>query len=653
MNNSQGLHNKHLQPKLKNIDIEKERLDFRKISHQSKDRKRRHNRTVFLIFLAILFAVPVGVVLGQNLKEFEQEVIKAKQAGATHVVITNNIPPALWEFDTPGDPYPAWYIYRPGLLKIFPPKEIQPYVNAKYAQKVASLLQERCRIVHKYGLKAAYITNEPEVLPEAFFIDHPELRGPRVDQENRSRTARFAPCVDRPEVLRLYREAMNQLLEKCPDVDLFSFLTDDSGSGFCWSAGLYPGKNGPSWCKNRPMAERVKGFLMALREGGLDAGKHIQIDIHGLKPRQWMYPAFRDPQHIAKQLPEGLAVNHYEGPDGKPMKIQWITGASRAFDPVTGIPQPFDFVRQLGNNPVPEDAPFVVSFTDSTKIDFRLGLYKAYKKSHPDNELESIQMLHDYATRMAGKNHASDLLDLWRSIDNAEKHLNDLDFGPVLTMGCILARWIDRPMVPFPDSLTEKEKAYYRPYLFQAKGEKQANNLIDIQGMRMFEGYGARLMVQRVIELTTDDLNHAEKMATQLGTDKDSPGADKWRLLGKRIAVVRSLVRTVDNMVGYQAVLDLAKNDGVKPNPNPVLGAKSSWKRTELLRIARDEIDNAAELRHLLLTTNEQLIKTASTPDQETIRMLGPELPDQIKKKIDIMNAHWEDYKRLFTRPNP
>ncbi len=76
--------------------------------------------------------------------------------------------------------------------------------------------------------------NLPQVLPEPFFSAHPELRGPRVDQVNRFRTPRFAPCVDQPQTLGLYREAMQNLLARCPEVEVFNFLTTDSGSGFCW-----------------------------------------------------------------------------------------------------------------------------------------------------------------------------------------------------------------------------------------------------------------------------------------------------------------------------------------------------------------------------------------------------------------------------------
>jgi hypothetical protein len=48
--------------------------------------------------------------VNEKLKSFDAYVIKAKEIGATHVDITFDIPPAFWQFDTPGDPYPVWYL---------------------------------------------------------------------------------------------------------------------------------------------------------------------------------------------------------------------------------------------------------------------------------------------------------------------------------------------------------------------------------------------------------------------------------------------------------------------------------------------------------------------------------------------------------------
>ena len=54
------------------------------------------------------------------------------------------------------------------------------------------------------------------------------------------------------------------------------------------------------------------------------------------------------------------------------------------------------------------------------------------------------------------------------------------------------------------------DKSYYRPFLFQAKDEEQADNLADIQAMRMFEGYGAKLLFQRVMETVIPQAKNAQ-----------------------------------------------------------------------------------------------------------------------------------------------
>ena len=139
-----------------------------------------------------------------------------------------------------------WFVHHESLLLIFPPKELEPFVDTRYATQTGDILRQRCEVLGRYGLKGVWNANEPAVLPEAFFTAYPELRGPRIDQPNRSRKAYFAPNVDEPEMLRMYRDAMQQLLKTCPEADEFHWVTTDAGSGFDWTPSLYPGINGSS-----------------------------------------------------------------------------------------------------------------------------------------------------------------------------------------------------------------------------------------------------------------------------------------------------------------------------------------------------------------------------------------------------------------------
>jgi hypothetical protein len=636
--------------------------------------------TLFLLFMGnsviAQYKVPEGEkqLIEDELIKFEEFVKIASENGATHVVITNDIPHAFWQFDTEGDPYPAWYAQNPSLFKIFPPDRLKSYVNIGYAEKIAAIFEARCKILRRYGLNAFYFTTEPALLPEKFFTDHPELRGPRVDHPNRSKVARFAPCVDHPEILAMYREAMKILMKRCPEITIFNLFTSDSGSGFCWNHGLYAGRNGNSNCEHRPMAERVIGFMTTLQEAAREVGTEIELNIQPIHPRQWMPATFTDPEHIAAQLPKGLTLAIYKNVAGESFNRGMPGWGGDAFYPVVGLTNPVGTARSLtrsfgqpsGDQEVydeylnlttldnTEETRLIVSPDDPEIRNLTLPLYKRLHKEKPQNQADMMRVLRKHAIELAGEEGADDLLEIWLSLDWIANDLLVLNFGPTLYMGPILARWINRPLVPFPEELNPEEITYYRKFLFQAKGEEQAHNLIDIQAMRMFEGYGAKMLVQRVYEMVMAHLTKAQNLANGLLQNETNDfRKQEWQKLANRLGVLQSLVQTVDNVIAYQAFLDLARSRGVKPEENPVLGTATSWDRQEIRRIARNEIDNAARLKRLLESSPEPLIHTAPIPEYETIRILGPQLPQQLKYKIDIMNKHWLDYNRIYTPPNP
>lgn len=626
-----------------------------------------------LLAPAFLFSLALGLAQqnpaqldAANLALFERKAALAKELGATHVPLTDNLPPATWQFQRPDDPYPGWFIQRPDFFKLFPAKDVEPYVDLDYARRVSGILEQRSKILRRLGLKAHWGANIPQVMPEKFFTAHPQLRGPRVDQPNRSKVAWFSMCVDQPETRRLYAEAMKNLLARCPEVETFAFLTQDSGSGFCWMPALYPGLNGHSDCKDRPMEERIATFLITLQKAAADAGHAIEISLRPIEPRQWMIPSFSPEQlnAIVHRLPRGIAVSGREGPDGRAYQAPGGSDAytNGAFYPVIGINVPglrrSGTVRR-GNAPeaATPAAPVrrLISLRgDEESLAFNARLYRATLASRSGNQVERLQALRAFAASEVGEERADNLLEAWTMIEEAQRGLGALDFGEVLQFGHVLNRWINRPMVPFPAELSAADKSYYRPFLFQAKGEEQAENLIDIQAMRMFEGWGARLLVQRVMETVIPNVRNAQVRIEHVRDGaKDKKDAARWDLMARRLEAAVCLLHSADHMVAYQAQLDRVKALGVKPEENPVLGVQSSWDRTDLMETARKEIDNTGHLMRLLQDDPGQILDLAPVPEEETIMKLGPDIVAQLKRKIDLMNAHWLDYDRLFTKPNP
>ena len=65
-------------------------------------------------------------------------------------------------------------------------------------------------------------------------------------------------------------------------------------------------------------------------------------------------------------------------------------------------------------------------------------------------------------------------------------------------------------------------------------------------------------------------------------------------------------------------------------------------------KIAREELDNIAELIEILEAHPDEVLEDAHSPEEESPFMLGPDVVADLKRKLDIMLDHWHDYERLY-----
>ncbi len=586
----------------------------------------------------------------QDTERFTQEVGQLRELGATQMNITKGLPIARFEMDR-DDPYPGWFTHHIALFKVFPPAALAPYMDMNYARRLQKLIGARCQAIAGNGLTATWTANEPTVLPEDFFVAHPEYRGPRIDQITRSRKIYFAPNVDHPDVLAMYREATGKLLDLCPQIDTFIWVTTDAGSGFAWNPGLYPGANGNSDGFKKPLADRVVSFMTNIQQAAAAKGKAVRININQIEPRRWMIPTFGPDTeaNIVRQLPPGLAVNDKEGPDGK----RFDTGVQRPgdgpFSPIAGLVVPsFAPVK-------PSASPrkgFDLGSPEAAAFNYRLA--RSTKDQPMDDRLKRLAALHRFAVGEVGEAQAGNLLEAWEALDQVALLMQPLDFGGMLEFGHVLNRWLERPMVPYPAELTEAETVAWKPYLFQARGESQATNLADIQAMRMYEGWGARLLFQQTIDVAMPQAEKAKAIFDGIAASRpDAASRAEWDLTAKRTQALIYLLRSADNMVEYQAQLDRVTAIGAKPEENPVLGVQADWARADLMNLARSEIDTAVAMEKLLASTDGKILEAAPTTTEEYALRLGPNVRENLRQKIKTMNAHWRDYDRMFTIPNP
>ena len=74
--------------------------------------------------------------------------------------------------------------------------------------------------------------------------------------------------------------------------------------------------------------------------------------------------------------------------------------------------------------------------------------------------------------------------------------------------------------------------------------------------------------------------------------------------------------------------------------------------RVRAYETVRDELDNALELIGLLESGASEVLVSADSPEDEDTFLLGPDLADQLRKKRQIMLAHWSDFDRVFLPPH-
>lgn len=595
-----------------------------------------------------------SVIFGRysaSLASFESFARQAKASGATHIVITaEDLPWALWQMDTPGDPYPAWAVSNVGLLKVSIPKALEPFLPRDYSDRVLAILRERCEVLRKLGLKAAFTTFEPQILPERVYEAHPLWRGPQVDHPLRSRVPRFAPSIDHPEVLALYRESIRKLLELCPEIEILSLHTNDSGSGMSWSAGVYQGPNGSFLFRERKMYQRYNDFFAALQQGARDARPGpLEIDA------EWVREA--NPELVASKLGPGMAVANFEGPNATRYKA--VTGFLLdyfyPFYPAQGLPLPVRYLEEL-ELAFKSGAPRLFYLIgDRYDTGLYLDIYNRFRANPTSDDASRAQLLRSIAASRVGEAGAGALAGAWMALHRVQRDADILNFGGTLFyIASVHQRWLTRPWVPFPQELPPAETAYYRKFLFQARSEIRAQDLGDIQGTRQYEGLGGMAVSGNILARMQADLSLARAGLRSISASTPALKAE-LDLLDKRIHVFSILIDNCRGALEYQYILDFARNGRLR---RPIefqehLTDITEWRAIK--DIARREMDMSIVLADLIDSTPGVLIETAPSPDLESIRVLGPDLSAQLRRKVKIMVSRWEDYERLFDQetPNP
>ena len=567
-----------------------------------------------------------------SLEEFERFAQRAAACQATHMVVSD-MPRSrwMWERDLT-DPYTNWSMGQCQIFKLVCPAELNDFLPKEHIRECMELVKKRCEILRKYGVKPAMFSNEPFWLPEEVYRKHPDWRGARCDHPRRAKKPYYSPCIDNPQVLRMYTDAVRKLTEET-GIDFIHFKTNDCGGGICWSTGTYTGPNGPEDCRGRSMAERICGFLNAIQDGGSGITVSLESDI-GLK----------EPELSIGNSWYCLRENQILNKRDRTGKIVLSTGLN--FDlgkqPVKHVPEPLkmlkDMVRILNSG-----AEVKMMEIPRSDLEEAFICYEEACRLNISNISGCYEVLKRTAVRLAGEEKANYLVDAWSYMEDMKQHYKHAGID-LVQLGCVHQRWINRPFLLFPGDLSEEEKAYYRKYQFQALSEEESEDLMNLQGIEIVRGFTSAYLIRQTMGMVRASLKQAILAFQKAGS------SEAIRMTVLRLQVLDCFYKNVINAVDFQELAD--RTDVTAEAPRSLRWPTRNDSRYEdFQRITRNEIDNTYRLIRLLEGHLKKIV-LCDTPEKEDIFTLSTKLLDQLRRKAEIMLDHVNDGFRAYESNN-
>ncbi len=590
-----------------------------------------------------------------DLGEYRAYAELAKGLGATHLAACQ-IEPSMWQWDADRrDPYPNWSMHRPTVFKFVVPDELAKYLPRDYAARNLARLRERVKILDEFGFKATFTGQEPAYLPEAAYRDHPSWRGPRCDQCVRARTEYYAPCLDDPEIRAIYVKAVAELC-RVGRFESFDLMTNDSGAGLCWYPDLYPGANGPTHClTDKPLARRVVDFLSVFQEGAALAGladmrveldRKVTDDLLGQ-----VLPLLKPGMSVRKRtLERTTALNVI----GFPNPFAELTY------PVCAMPRMPTVVKQVQKAEADPEGDVLIAIRSLEETDtIRLLKRRWGRRPIGPGAAARVAALLDVAATFVGEEKADALVEVWNDIEDCQLRWEwAYTGGHLFLLGTTHQRWLTRPLVCFPEELRPEERSYYRDYQFQAREERCADDLLDLQGDRWLSGRGGDFAVASAANKCAPTLERAIRTAASLvSAAADAESAKYLKGLALRLRLYRAVIANAVNVVDFQLLMDegKARNDTRTWHSSIALQDDPGFERCNA--IIRREIENAHDLIAILKEAQREgvgVIRTATRPEFTNVMNLPPveRLVGELEKKIEVTENHRRDVTRIYRKRN-
>lgn len=601
----------------------------------------------------------------------ERYVQEYARLGFTHIEVNALDGDHPLEEGVVGEFYPQFYTYAPALDQFASSRLNRGLYPEAVLKANRARLIENARLAVDYGLTPFLLCFEPRSVPESIFEKYPTLRGARVDHPFRSFKPRFNLSIAHPVVLEHYAELVIRLLESVPELGGLAVWSNDSGAGFEHTQSLYVGRNGGAYLIRewksgeeiaRAAAANVIRFLRRLRDAGRsinpgfrvltrlepflderefiweELGEGLDVEGNTLLARGWESP-YRHPRYPELTV-LGSAQHHRLEPAEKERRDQlaerggeshfYHTFASHAnHEPLLGIPFPwltFEKLRSARSLGLPALA-HVGGIQPPGQVPYAVN-QEVFRRFQMDPDLDIETELAGIAGAWVGRTRADDLVESWRSIDEAVRSQPPMSLYS--HFGVVWQRLLVRPLVPDIEAIPEGERAYYERHMCTSIHNP---NRVDLAKDVLFElitpGYAAwahptfDFQVRPKLISARSRLERSARDARRRGAEKPAAVFEDqiWRV--RALAALCETLRST--AVWIHAVHDYA--------------AAGAEERIRLRALLADMISReTANARELLdIWENSPVSWLIVSGRGETPFIYGDNLGDNLRRKIDLM----------------
>jgi len=579
----------------------------------------------------------------------ERSVRELARLGFSHVPVNALAKDMPAEQGPPGEIYYRFYYFSPDLDQFVETPLNAGAYSPEYLEANLTLLKENARLAVKYGLTPGLNISSPRSVPDAVLEKYPYLRGARVDHPFRSYRPRFTLTLSHPAVRWHYAELMRRLMREVPELGYIYLWTNDSGSGFEYTASLYAGRNGGAYLVRewksheavaKAAAENVLRYFRTLRDAAVETRPDFRLLFN-------LFSFSNEEEYILDGLTAGLDLwvapkELDDSPRGRRLRAlpgrgsEIFTTTRLQNNYLLGIPSPWlaaEEVRGLQTAGL-DKAQVTVDPASLAPFDVNREVLRALNFD-PDADVEAV--VRSTAVRLVGPGAAPSLIKAWRLCDRSVRAFPSIMLYGDNNWGFPWYRLFVRPFAPDIERIPEAARAYYEKYMTVTFNNP---NLIDLGTdilWTLMTRDQADAAVAQADGKTWAPLDEAiaalGKAAGESKGDVQAVFTDQL----DRLKALRCYFRTLRNTAAWVAGVH-----GYLEAKDPVEKAR----RWSMVRdMVDDEIRNARDLAALFESSKTRFMPV--DPTGETFNMYGTNLPELIARKVALMEKHRDDEPRI------